>query len=147
MLLHGKTPTLHPGASAWILIRQESICCLSTDMLESSSVMLNGLLNLDWGRFERIVVGDEHLNNAVQLVQGSRSVLQTGGLLLVSMVNAFCLRRMVRTLSWHREYPLRPYPTLARHILHLVQRFDFGLVTAHPPLLHARVWWAVAVLV
>ncbi|HVM18864.1 MAG TPA: methyltransferase domain-containing protein [Egibacteraceae bacterium] len=50
------------------------------------------------GSFDVVVAGEiiEHLNNPGLFLAGVRSVLNPGGLLLLTTVNAFCLRRLLR---------------------------------------------------
>ena len=53
---------------------------------------------LGLGRFDLIVAGEvvEHLDNPGRFLDSARSVLSSDGRLLVTVPNAFCLRRMLR---------------------------------------------------
>lgn len=56
------------------------------------------LENLDAGTFDVVVAGEliEHLNNPGNFLKSCKSVLRPDGVLVITTVNAFCLRRFLR---------------------------------------------------
>ncbi|MFB3917501.1 MAG: class I SAM-dependent methyltransferase [Terriglobales bacterium] len=54
----------------------------------------------DTGPFDVVVAGEliEHLNNPGQFLDSARAVLTSGGVLAITTVNAFCVRRSMRVL-------------------------------------------------
>lgn len=86
---------------------------------------------LDVGTFDIIVAGEiiEHLNNPGLFLESSKKVLSSGGKLIITTTNAFCLRRFVR-IPFGKEsiHPDHTYYFSHTTLQTLVTRFGFRLL-------------------
>lgn len=84
--------------------------------------------------FDIVVAGEiiEHLNNPGLFLSTAKKVLSPGGLLIITTVNAFCLRRLIR-IPFGYESVHSDHTYYFSHVtLHtLVSRYDYRLVEAH----------------
>ena len=86
------------------------------------------------GQFDLIVAGEmiEHLNNPGLFLESARGVLAPGGELLVTTINAFCLRRFLRIpFGTESVHPDHTYYFSHCTLNTLVRRFGYELIEAH----------------
>ncbi len=122
--------------------------CLGVDIDEPTVARLRqerGITNLrvancetldpaDVGTFDLVVAGEviEHLDNPGLFLDGVRRVVSPTGHLLITTINAFCLRRLVR-IPTHIEsvHPDHTYYFSHRTLSTLVERHGFAFVEGH----------------
>ena len=114
----------------------ESVVSLSNDYGINNIIVGDAerLGELDIGKFEVVVAGEiiEHLNNPGLLFESVKNVLEEDGKLLITTINAYCLRRFVR-IPFGREsvHPDHVYYFSHSTLMTLATRFGFILEGAY----------------